>query len=81
MRSVAEIDFKIVLHFGQTVCYNEKSSGKNMKWQKIGKTRKKRILCSKCNHIWKTGSKLLLVTCTNCGLKVNQEKCYVGMVT
>ncbi len=52
-----------------------------MKWQKIGKTRKKRILCSKCNHIWKTGSKLLLVTCTNCGLKVNQEKCCVGMVT
>lgn len=36
---------------------------------------KKEIKCPKCNHSWKTKSKLKLVTCPSCNLKVlNSQK-------
>ena len=51
-----------------------------MKWKKIGTKRKKRNVCNKCNKEWGTKSDYILVTCPNCGLKVNSERCCVGMV-
>jgi len=33
----------------------------------------KEIKC-KCGYVWKTKSKLKMVTCPNCGLKVNSEE-------
>ena len=29
-----------------------------------------RVKCPKCNHEWKTSSKLVMVTCPSCQLKV-----------
>ena len=29
-----------------------------------------KIKCSKCNHTWETNSKLKLVTCPSCNIKV-----------
>ena len=34
------------------------------------KTTKKRVKCDKCDHEWETKSKLKMVTCPSCQLKV-----------
>ncbi len=38
------------------------------------KKKLKKIKCHKCFYIFKTKSKLMLVTCPNCGFKINTEK-------
>jgi len=34
----------------------------------------KKVKCPKCNHEWETKSKLVLVTCPSCQLKVRIKK-------
>jgi len=34
----------------------------------------KKVKCLKCNHEWETKSKLVLVTCPSCQLKVRIKK-------
>jgi len=34
----------------------------------------KKVKCPKCNHEWETKSKLKMVTCPSCQLKVKIEK-------
>jgi len=34
----------------------------------------KKVKCPKCNHEWETKSKLVLVTCPSCQLKVKIKK-------
>jgi len=34
---------------------------------------KTKIKCPKCNHEWETSSKLVLVTCPSCQLKVRNQ--------
>jgi predicted nucleic acid-binding Zn-ribbon protein len=38
-----------------------------------------KIKCSKCKHEWETKSKLILVTCPSCGLKVKRIELKGGM--
>ena len=34
---------------------------------------KTKLKCPKCNYEWETSSKLVLVTCSSCGLKVKNK--------